>query len=120
MPLPEIADDQEVSASSSIFSEVLMLEPHVDTRFGGLEGYIMRTTAGRRIYAFEGVPYAQPPLGFFRFRPSVPIEPWGGMREAKKPGPECLQLSPPKVLRVVGNEGNTNSKPADSFYNDKI
>lgn len=59
MPYPEIADDQEVSASTSattaIFSEVLMLEPHVDTKLGGLEGYIMRTTGGRRIYAFEGM-----------------------------------------------------------------
>lgn len=50
MPIPEIAEDQEVSASSSatssIFSEYLMLEPHVDTLLGGLEGYVMRTSGG--------------------------------------------------------------------------
>jgi carboxylesterase type B len=33
-----------------------------------------------------------------------PKQPWSGVRETKAPGPECLQLSLPKTIRVLGSE----------------
>lgn len=77
MPYPEVQDDLSISesstspaaaAASSLFSEVLMLDAHVDTKLGGLDGYVMKTMTGKRIYAFEGIPYAEPPVGPYRFR----------------------------------------------------
>lgn len=35
---------------------------------GLVEGYIKETLTGRKLVAFEGVPYAQPPVGEFRFK----------------------------------------------------
>jgi hypothetical protein len=66
LPIPEIMDLH--TSQSSIFPEVLALEPFVDTRFGRLEGYPMKTSGNRRIYAFEGIPYAEPPVGHWRFK----------------------------------------------------
>lgn len=87
------------------------------------------------------MPFGEPPLGFYRFRvqnfklmslychiavgkilktfllqSAVPKEPWGVMREAKKPGPECLQLSTPKVLRIVGKEGTVLIQIRHAYY----
>jgi len=65
-PTPQIVD-QKVSGSE-ISNEILNLAAYVDTRFGGLHGYSMRTARNKRIYAFEGIPYAQPPIGPYRFK----------------------------------------------------
>jgi carboxylesterase type B len=50
---------------------------------------------GRRkgdIVAFLGVPYAEPPIGKYRFRPSVPKRPWYPTeRQAFNYSAECLQ-----------------------------
>jgi carboxylesterase type B len=48
-----------------------------------------------------GIPYAEKPG---MFQSPVPSAPWLGVRKAKKFGTECLQLSPPKLMRVVGSE----------------
>lgn len=40
----------------------------VQTNNGLVEGYIMKTINGREIYAFEGIPYAEAPIGHLRFR----------------------------------------------------
>ena len=40
---------------------------------------------------FRGVPYAEPPVGDYRFRPPQRKKPWIGVREAKKFGPMCPQ-----------------------------
>jgi len=42
--------------------------PIVHPSFGGLEGTLMKTIKGRRIGAFMGVPYAEPPVHELRFK----------------------------------------------------
>lgn len=43
-------------------------------------------------YAFEGMPYAEPPGGEFRFAPPKPLkDKWEGVREFKKYGSPCIQ-----------------------------
>jgi hypothetical protein len=42
--------------------------PVVQTYSGAMEGYLMKIINGRRIYAFEGVPYAEAPVGHLRFQ----------------------------------------------------
>lgn len=40
---------------------------------------------------FAGIPYAAPPVGPLRFRPPAPAPSWEGVRDASKPGPQCIQ-----------------------------
>lgn len=42
--------------------------PSVHLPLGKLEGYIKETITGKKVLAFEGVPYAQPPVGHHRFK----------------------------------------------------
>ncbi len=45
------------------------------------------------IAVFKGIPYARPPIGDLRWRPPEPVEPWNGVREAKKHGPMAWQAA---------------------------
>jgi hypothetical protein len=38
---------------------------------GEVEGYFLRVVSGRHVYAFEGIPYAEPPTGHNRFKVSL-------------------------------------------------
>jgi len=44
--------------------------PIVSTKTGTVQGFPMKTFFGRSIYAFEGIPFAEPPIGNLRFRVS--------------------------------------------------
>jgi para-nitrobenzyl esterase len=46
-------------------------------------------------YAFLGVPYAAAPFGANRLLPPRPVEPWDGVRDASRLGPEPPQVAPP-------------------------
>ncbi len=60
--------------------------PIVNSPAGSVEG----TNEGT-LRAFKGIPYAVPPLGSGRWRPSMPLAPWSGIKEAKQFGPACMQ-----------------------------
>ncbi|CAG7730118.1 unnamed protein product, partial [Allacma fusca] len=74
--------------------------PVVSTLNGFVEGYFMRTVLNRRIYAFEGIPYAEPPTGRLQYQAPVPKGKWRGTLQAKAPSPVCLQAH---ALRLVGS-----------------
>lgn len=42
--------------------------PRVTLSLGEVEGFTAETVSGRTYYAFEGVPYARPPVGKYRFK----------------------------------------------------
>ena len=66
---------------------------------------VLVTTAGGElrgsfadgVYTFLGVPYAAPPFGANRLRPPQPVEPWTGVRDATRLGPEPPQVAPPST-----------------------
>ncbi|KAK5649399.1 hypothetical protein RI129_000428 [Pyrocoelia pectoralis] len=50
--------------------------PEVHIKLGKISGYHKSSVNGRTFSAFEGIPYAQPPLGDLRFEAPQPISPW--------------------------------------------
>ncbi|XP_069696457.1 carboxylic ester hydrolase-like isoform X2 [Periplaneta americana] len=80
---------------------------YVDLPHGRLQGHRLLSRKGREIFSFQGIPYAKPPVGELRFQPPQPPEPWTGVLDATKEGPDCMQrpLPPrPKSPEVVGDE----------------
>ena len=65
---------------------LLQAQTRVHTPLGALDG---AEFAGIRI--FRGVPFAQPPVGEFRFAPPAPIHAWEGIKDARNFGPRCMQ-----------------------------
>lgn len=45
--------------------------PEVNTPLGKVRGYYRTSDGGRNISAFEGVPFAKPPIGELRFEVSL-------------------------------------------------
>jgi para-nitrobenzyl esterase len=52
----------------------------------------LRGTATQGVVAYEGVPYAAPPVGPLRWREPQPVQPWTGVRDATAFAPACMQL----------------------------
>ncbi|XP_031348618.1 venom carboxylesterase-6-like [Photinus pyralis] len=54
----------------------------VRTDLGIVKGHYRYSYDNRKFLAFEGIPYAKPPVGNLRFEPPQPAEPWSGTLEA--------------------------------------
>ena len=61
----------------------------VTTQYGKLKGIFKQTYT-----VFRGIPYAEPPVGEFRWKAPRKPKSWEGIREAKEFGSRCLQGSP--------------------------
>jgi para-nitrobenzyl esterase len=68
----------------------------VETSGGRVEG-----TLKRGVQQFRGIPYAAPPVGDLRFRPPQPVEPWAGVLDATRFGPQALQ-APSQLETLFG------------------
>lgn len=71
---------------------ILGQKPQVTVPQGTIEGSTARSLNGRKFFTFEGIPYAQPPVGKFRFKKPVPSTPWKGVLHAKNVY-ACLQYN---------------------------
>ncbi|KAJ9587060.1 hypothetical protein L9F63_019348, partial [Diploptera punctata] len=63
----------------------------IELKQGQLRGHRLTSRKDREIFAFQGIPYAQSPVGNLRFKPPQPPQPWQGILDATKDGSECLQ-----------------------------
>ncbi|MDI2130135.1 carboxylesterase/lipase family protein [Yinghuangia seranimata] len=54
--------------------------------------------------AFQGIPYAAPPVGDLRWRPPQPAARWTGVREATQPGNTCTQYAAGGMGAPFGSE----------------
>lgn len=62
------------------------MENIVETRDGKVEGI-----KSDCLQVFKGIPYAAPPVGKLRFKPTQPVEPWGDVLKADAFGPDAPQ-----------------------------
>ncbi|KAK0167316.1 hypothetical protein PV327_004731, partial [Microctonus hyperodae] len=82
-------------------------EPIVRTNFGPIRGKWMNSNRGLLIAAYLGVPYAQPPIGKFRFKSPQPWQQhWINVHNAIEDGPKCPQLD--ENMKMVGDEDCLN------------
>jgi len=63
-------------------------DPVVNVTGGQIRGRSLPGGAGA---VFRGIPFAQPPVGDFRWREPMPVVPWQGERDAAKPGAPAAQ-----------------------------
>ncbi|CAG7835487.1 unnamed protein product [Allacma fusca] len=77
----------------------------VVTKLGEIDGTIQESRSGRYYFAFRNIPYAKPPINELRFKDPEPPEPWTGLRDGSKLGPQCIQREKHvDVLRSAGEE----------------
>ncbi|KAH7931508.1 hypothetical protein HPB49_026677 [Dermacentor silvarum] len=76
----------------------------MQTTEGRVRGTILRSL-GKIVDEYRGIPFAEPPVGIFRFRPPQPKAPWEGTLDATAGTTACPQLatvpSHPNPIRSV-------------------
>ncbi|KAL0882901.1 hypothetical protein ABMA27_016410 [Loxostege sticticalis] len=77
--------------------------PLVRVVHGILQGSWKVSTNGRTYASFQGVPYASPPVGKYRFREPQELKPWSGTWDATSPLSECLQYDP-AIKTIIGSQ----------------
>ncbi|WP_347159482.1 carboxylesterase/lipase family protein [Pontibacter chitinilyticus] len=55
-------------------------------------GIVEGTTGANGVRMFKGMPFAAPPVGELRWKAPQPVQDWQGVRQAKKFGPQAMQL----------------------------
>ncbi|MEE4362211.1 MAG: carboxylesterase family protein [Pseudomonadales bacterium] len=75
-----------------------MKAPTVETGCGWIRGHRRRD-----VLRFDGIPFAEPPVGPLRFSAPRPPTPWTGVRDATAPRPGALQRPGPALgTRPIG------------------
>ena len=69
-------------------------DPVVKLSYGVLQGSWQVSSKGRTYASFQGVPYARPPIGKYRFKEPQELKPWTGTWYATRPLSGCLQFDP--------------------------
>lgn len=63
----------------------------VETALGNIKGSMLCSQFGADIYAFRGIPYAQPPIGKLRFAAPQPVAAWADTLDATQDSLICPQ-----------------------------
>nr|XP_046491071.1 uncharacterized protein LOC124223293 [Neodiprion pinetum] len=69
-----------------------MSGPVVNVKQGSLRGITVKSVIGESYLAFNGIPFAAPPIGNLRFSEPQPPLPWKGVRDAATEGPKSVQI----------------------------
>ncbi|KAK0163227.1 hypothetical protein PV327_006932 [Microctonus hyperodae] len=75
----------------------------VRVKQGRLRGFVVQPKTNSQLQlvdVFLGIPYAEPPLGPFRFSPPRSPQPWRDVRSAKGFAPVCPQVLPNLRLEI--------------------
>ncbi|KAH8250012.1 hypothetical protein KR026_003606, partial [Drosophila bipectinata] len=79
------------------------LDNRVETSTGPVQGQTCSGIYGDEYVSFEGIPYAQPPVGPLRFKAPQPVKPWTTPLDCSKPGNKPLQFNH-YTKKLVGSE----------------
>ncbi|XP_076675393.1 carboxylic ester hydrolase-like [Andrena cerasifolii] len=85
--------------------------PRVQTDLGDISGFYKKSWGGEQYAAYEGIPYAQPPVGNLRFQPPEPVQRWDGELKATKKGSICTQY-----LMSPSDDGDRVTGCEDCLY----
>ncbi|GMR37683.1 hypothetical protein PMAYCL1PPCAC_07878, partial [Pristionchus mayeri] len=69
----------------------------VETKYGRVRGRRLIYKGEKKVDAFQGIPYAKPPVGELRFEKPQPPEKWKGIKETKSFAKRPVQ---PSVLYI--------------------
>lgn len=67
--------------------------PVVATNKGLVRGITQKIFTNKFVDAFLGIPFAQPPIGAYRFRHPQPVNPWQGEFDASRMSNSCYQVN---------------------------
>ncbi len=86
--------------------KVKLPAPVINAPIGDIGGVIMTSRDGRNIYAYKGIPYAEPPVGELRFKKTRPLKeaPWQGIFDGSQSAQKCAQPSGILFWPVFGHE----------------
>ncbi|XP_023322609.1 acetylcholinesterase [Eurytemora carolleeae] len=76
----------------------------VETIKGKIQGFESISPQGRKVSAWYGIPFAQPPVGNLRFRHPRPIDPWEGVLNTMKLPNTCVQIRDSMFPGFPGSE----------------
>lgn len=83
----------------------------ITTSKGKVRGQTITAPSGKLVDAWYGIPYAEPPVGTFRFRHPRPIQPWDGIINATSMPNSCVQILDTLFENFAGSQmwnPNTN------------
>jgi para-nitrobenzyl esterase len=63
----------------------------LELKSGWIQGRLEKTPAGNTGRAFQGIPYAQPPIKSLRFKQPLPSFSWNGIKNTTSYPPSCKQ-----------------------------
>ena len=89
--------------------------PVVSLPDGQVMGKVIQGYDKKRVYTFLGIPYASPPVGGLRFRRTVPVAPWNGVKKTTEYPPNCLQVFPDFISDVM-RPVNLSKSSEDCLY----
>uniref|UniRef100_A0A1A9W1E6 carboxylesterase n=1 Tax=Glossina brevipalpis TaxID=37001 RepID=A0A1A9W1E6_9MUSC len=79
------ADSQEkFLVWDNLYGQCLVGFVSMRTTRGVVRGLKLESVYGDEYYSFEGIPYAEPPVGSLRFKSPVPARKWGGVRDCSE------------------------------------
>ncbi|CAG2062647.1 unnamed protein product, partial [Timema podura] len=61
----------------------------VELSQGIIQGKVGSTVSGVAFYSFQGIPYAEPPVGELRFKAPQGAPSWEGVKDASSVGSSC-------------------------------
>ncbi|KAK9885279.1 hypothetical protein WA026_010774 [Henosepilachna vigintioctopunctata] len=65
--------------------------PVVQTAYGKVRGKVLKSYDNKDFYAFQGIPFAEPPVGNLRFQPPQPPKSWEGIIDSENDNKACIQ-----------------------------
>lgn len=79
--------------------------PVAQTVSGSVVGKIETLPNGKSVYEYLGIPYAEPPVGEFRFKAPQPVKVWSGTKQVTEFGAPCPQNPLPIPGMPEGESG---------------